>query len=71
MTDTKALFTSVEHQFKASEQCLTLVPDIVVRQELITYSITKDGLKRTTCSRVFRQTTHDESVIQEVLKEHR
>ena len=69
MTDTKALFTSPEHQHKASEQGLTLVPDNVVRQELITYSSTQDGLKRTTCSRVFRQSTHDESVVQETLRE--
>ena len=71
MTDTKALYTSPEHQFKASEQGLTLVPNNVVRQELITYSLTQDGLKRTTCSRVFRQATHDESVVQDILKERK
>lgn len=69
MTDTKALFTSPEHQHKASEQVLTLVPDNVVRQELVTFSVTDDGIKRTTCSRVFRQSTHDESVVQETLRE--
>ena len=69
MTDTKALFSSPEHQYKASEQGLVLVPDNVVRQELITYSITQGGLKRTTCSRVFRQSTHDESIVQETLRE--
>ena len=71
MTDTKALFTSQEHQHKASEQSLTLVPDNIVRQELITYSLTQAGLKRTSCSRVFRQSTHDESVVQVVLKERK
>ena len=30
----------------------------------VTYSFTNDGLTRTTCSRVFRQSTHDESVVQ-------
>ena len=68
MTDTKALFTSPEHQHKASEQGLRLVPDNVVRQELVTFTMTDDGLRRTTCSRVFRQATHDESVVQENLR---
>ena len=71
MTDTKALYTSPAQQHKASEQGLILVPDNVMRQELITYSLTKDGLKRTTCSRVFRQSAYDESVVQEVLKERK
>jgi len=69
MTDTKALFTSLEHQHKASELGLILVPDNVVRQELVTFTMTDDGLRRTTYSRVFRQATHDESVVQETLRE--
>lgn len=68
MNDTKALFTSHKNQHKPSEQGLALVPDNIIRQELITYSLTEDGLKRTTCSRVFRQSTHDESVVQENLR---
>ena len=68
MTDTKALYTSPAHQHKASEQGLTLVPDNVIRQELVTYLLTQDGLKRTICSRVFRQSTYDESIVQETLR---
>lgn len=64
MNDRTALFTLLENQNKASEQGLILVPDNVVRQELITFSITDFGLNRTTCSRVISKSTNDEIVVQ-------
>ena len=71
MSDIRALFTSLEHQNNASEKGLTPVPDSVIRQELITYIITEDGLKRITRTRAFRQSTHDEHYIEEVLRSSR
>jgi KaiC/GvpD/RAD55 family RecA-like ATPase len=67
MKETKSLFTSKEHYNKPSEHGLSLVPDNVIRQELVTYIQTDDGLKRSTCIRKYRQSTHDEEVIEEVI----
>ena len=67
MNDTRTLFTSLDHQSKPSEQGLSLVPDPVVRQELKTYVAVDGGFKVTTRTRIYRGTTHDESLSEEVL----
>ncbi len=67
MNDTRTLFTSLEHQSKPSEQGLALVPEPVVKQELKTYVAVDGGFKVITRTRIYRGTTHDESVNEEVL----
>jgi len=67
MNDTRTLFTSQDHQSKPSEQGLPLVPDPVVRQELKTYVAVDGGFKVITRTRIYRGTTHDESLSEEVL----
>ena len=71
MSEIKSLFTSPEHQHKPSEEGLPLVPDKVIRQELVTFIITDNGLKRVTRTRAFRQSTHDEHYSEEVLRSSR
>ena len=71
MADIKSLFTSLEYQIHPSEDGLIPVPDNVVRQELITYFLTEDGLKRVTRTRSFRQSTHDESYVEEAIRSAR
>ena len=71
MSDIKSLFTSLENQHKSSEEVLLLAPDNVIRQELVTFIITDNGLKRVTRTRAFRQTTHDEHYSEEVLRTSR
>ena len=71
MSDVKSLYTSFENQHKLSEDGLLLVPDNVIRQELVTFVITDNGLKRVTRTRDFRQSTHDEQYGEEVLRSSR
>ena len=67
MTDIRSLYTSLKHQPEAAESGLKLVPDNVIKQELITYIQADYGLIRKRLTRDFVGDSHNESLVEEVL----
>ena len=67
MTDIRSLYTSVKHHSEPAESGLKLVPDNVIKQELITYIQADYGLKRKRLTRDFVGDSHNESLVEEVL----
>ena len=61
MTDIRSLYTSLKHHSEAAESGLKLVPDNVIKQELITYEQTEFGLKLTKLERTFSSEAHADS----------
>ena len=67
MTDIRSFYTSLKHHSEAAESGLKLVPDNVIKQELITYIQADNGLKRKRLTRDFVGDSHNESLVEEVL----
>ena len=67
MTDIRSLYTSLKHHLEAAESGLTLVPDNVIKQELITYIQADYGLIKKRLTRDFVGDSHNESHVEEVL----
>jgi|OM-RGC.v1.033817403 hypothetical protein len=67
MTDIRSLYTSLKHHSEAAESGLKLVPDNVIKQELITYVQADYGLIRKRLTRDFVGDSHNESLVEEVL----
>jgi hypothetical protein len=67
MTDIRSLYTSLKHHSEAAESGLTLVPDNVIKQELITYIQADYGLIMKRLTRDFVGDSHNESLVEEVL----
>lgn len=66
MTDIRSLYTSLKHHSKAAESGLNLVPDNVIKQELITYVQADYGIIRKRLNRDFVGDSHNESFVEEV-----
>ena len=64
MTDIRSLYTSLKHQSEAAESGLKLVPDNVIKQELITYIQADYGLIRKRLTRDFAGDSHNESLVE-------
>jgi hypothetical protein len=67
MTDIRSLYTSLKHHSEPAESGLNIVPDNVIKQELITYIQADYGLKRKRLTRYFIGNSHNESLVEEVL----
>ena len=67
MTDIRSLYTSIKHHSEAAESGLKLVPNNVIKQELITYIQADNALKRKRLTRDFVGDSHNESLVEEVL----
>ena len=67
MTDIRSLYTSLNHHSEAAESGLKLVPDNVIKQELITYIPADNALIRKRLTRDFVGDSHNESLVEEVL----
>ena len=67
MTDIRSLYTSLKHHSEAAESGLKLVPDNVIKQELITYIQADYGLIKKRLTRDFVGVSHNESLVEEVL----
>ena len=67
MTDIRSLYTSLKHHSEAAESGLKLVPDNVMKQELITYVQADHGLIRKKLTRDFVGDSYNESLVEEVL----